>query len=117
MSAHKIQFKPVQVIILTLIVMISTIGLANTVVLMIKNRHYEDEKNVLGTEDTKNNQLVFWQDFLLKNPNYLPGWIELYKLQVKNNNYTEAIYSFGKIKTLAPNLNIEDLEDLLQKKQ
>jgi hypothetical protein len=31
---------------------------------------------VLGTE-TKNKETIFWQDFLVKNPNYVPGWIEI----------------------------------------
>lgn len=31
---------------------------------------------VLGTE-TQNSEAVFWQDFLTKNPNYIPGWIEI----------------------------------------
>jgi hypothetical protein len=31
---------------------------------------------VLGTETQINNDQIFWQDFLSKNPNYIPGWIE-----------------------------------------
>ncbi|HKB88136.1 MAG TPA: hypothetical protein VKC53_00655 [Patescibacteria group bacterium] len=30
---------------------------------------------VLGTE-TDNSEEVFWNDFLNKNPSYIPGWIE-----------------------------------------
>ena len=31
---------------------------------------------VLGAE-TQNNKEVFWQDFLSKHPDYVPGWIEI----------------------------------------
>lgn len=33
------------------------------------------ETKVLGAE-TENKEELFWQDFLSKNPNYIPGWIE-----------------------------------------
>ena len=35
---------------------------------------------VLGAE-TENKEEVFWQDFLTKNPNYIPGWIETGRLE------------------------------------
>ncbi|HUC95317.1 MAG TPA: hypothetical protein VMR19_04965 [Candidatus Saccharimonadales bacterium] len=31
---------------------------------------------ILGTETQTNNDQKFWQDFLSKNPNYIPGLIE-----------------------------------------
>lgn len=40
-------------------------------------------RKVLGTEtsnpDTKSvsDETKFWEDFLVKNPNYIPGWIEI----------------------------------------
>lgn len=34
---------------------------------------------VLGAE-TQNKTEVFWNDFLSKNPSYIPGWIELGRL-------------------------------------
>lgn len=30
---------------------------------------------VLGAS-TENNDITFWQEFLTKNPSYIPGWIE-----------------------------------------
>jgi hypothetical protein len=33
------------------------------------------EVKVLGVE-TQNKEEIFWQDFLSKNPDYVPGWIE-----------------------------------------
>jgi hypothetical protein len=45
---------------------------------------------VLGAE-TQNKEDVFWQDFLNKNPDYIPGWIEtgrLDKAREIDPNYT-----------------------------
>ena len=32
---------------------------------------------VLGEETQINGDQQFWRDFLIKNPNYIPGWIEV----------------------------------------
>ena len=112
MTAQKIKPKLTQSIILALVLIITTIGLANTFILTIKSKQSINEKSVLGTTTETNSRRVFWQDFLSKQPNYLPGWIELYKLEIENNNYEDAIKSFEKIKTLAPNLETKDLENL-----
>ena len=43
-------------------------------------------KNVLGSETQINSQTIsleernFWQEFLEKNPDYIPGWIEIGRL-------------------------------------
>lgn len=42
----------------------------------ISNHLALKETKVLGTE-TENKEEVFWQDFLNKNPDYVPGWIEI----------------------------------------
>ena len=38
---------------------------------------YQATKKVLGTETKVNPVSKFWQDFLSKNPNYVPGWMEI----------------------------------------
>lgn len=39
---------------------------------------YLKPNRVLGAEvEETNNAEVFWEDFLLRNPNYIPGWIEM----------------------------------------
>lgn len=35
------------------------------------------EKKVLGAGSQNNVELEFWEDFLLENPNYIPGWVEI----------------------------------------
>ena len=34
-------------------------------------------KKVLGAEAQGDSRERFWQNFLVKNPNYIPGWIEI----------------------------------------
>ena len=38
---------------------------------------YLSPKKVLGAETQVISDETFWQDFLTKNPNYIPGWLEL----------------------------------------
>jgi len=38
---------------------------------------------VLGAE-TQNKEDVFWQDFLSKHPDYIPGWIEIGRIDKAN---------------------------------
>ncbi len=40
------------------------------------------KKEVLGLETQIQSDDKFWNDFLIKNPNYLPGWVELGKADV-----------------------------------
>ncbi len=54
------------------------------VITLLNLQKYLDEKEVLGasTEEISlikpsSNDVLFWRDFLAKNPNYIPGWIEL----------------------------------------
>lgn len=42
----------------------------------ISNHLTPKETKVLGSE-TENKEEVFWQGFLNKNPDYIPGWIEI----------------------------------------
>jgi regulatory protein YycI of two-component signal transduction system YycFG len=41
------------------------------------------QTKVLGAE-TQNNEEIFWQDFLSKHPDYIPGWIEMGKADKAN---------------------------------
>lgn len=47
--------------------------------LNINNYSKPKQVKVLGTE-TVNKEEIFWQDFLNKNPDYIPGWIETGKM-------------------------------------
>lgn len=38
---------------------------------------YQSPKKILGTESQVNSDDKFWEEFLNKNPDYIPGWIEI----------------------------------------
>jgi len=38
---------------------------------------WQSPKKVLGAESQANSNDKFWEEFLEKNPNYIPGWLEI----------------------------------------
>lgn len=40
-------------------------------------KNYLAPKKVLGAEVRVDTTEIFWQEFLNKNPDYIPGWIEI----------------------------------------
>ena len=38
---------------------------------------YQSPKKVLGAESQVDYDNKFWEEFLVKNPDYIPGWIEI----------------------------------------
>lgn len=71
---------------------VATVTLLLLSALNIEN--YLTPKKVLGIEtETGNKQVKFWEDFLSKNPNYIPGWTELGRLD--------------KVKQIDPNFLLE----------
>jgi hypothetical protein len=38
---------------------------------------FKPKENVLGVETQENTDQEFWEDFLTKHPNYIPGWVEI----------------------------------------
>lgn len=83
---------------------------------------FKQNQKVLGVETEKTNEEPifqtdenFWTDFLIQNPNYFEGWIELAKLDIDSGKTDLAIYSYTKAKQLNPNSpKIKELEGLLR---
>jgi hypothetical protein len=42
--------------------------------------NYQSPKKVLAAETQVSSNDKFWQVFLTKNPNYIPGWIEIERI-------------------------------------
>jgi hypothetical protein len=61
-------------IIVELFIFIAIISVLFMTSLNIKN--YLTPKKVLGANIQVDRSQNFWQDFLVRNPNYIPGWIE-----------------------------------------
>jgi hypothetical protein len=60
---------------------------------------------VLGTETEIqiNPAQTFWEQFLAKNPNYFPGWIELSKIDEKNGNHPKSDEDLNHARSINPN--------------
>ena len=56
-----------------------------------------DAKTVLSFEKS------FWQAFLKKNPSYLPGWLELAKIEVQLEDIDNAKEALNKAREIDPN--------------
>ncbi len=69
-------------------------------------------KNVLGvkietnTKTALSDERFFWQNFLEENPTYLPGWLELAKIEVQLENVESARYALEMAKSIDPNSNV-----------
>jgi len=70
MSAKKVNEAAIEVLIFTSIIFVLLLTFVN-----IKN--YLTPKKVLGAETQVDLRQDFWNNFLSQNPNYIPGWIEL----------------------------------------
>ena len=70
MFAKKVNQAARQLLMFTAIIFILLLASANI-------GSYLTPKKVLGAETQVNLEEKFWQEFLDKNPNYIPGWIEI----------------------------------------
>jgi hypothetical protein len=70
MSAKKVNKIAKELFIYVFLLLILLITSVN-----INNYLKSKDTKVLGSE-TQNKEVVFWQNFLTKNPTYVPGWIE-----------------------------------------
>ncbi len=79
-----------------------------------------DEESVLGvrieieTKTSLEQGKIFWENFLVENPSYLQGWLELAKIEVQLENFDAARSAFSKAKTINPNSElIKNAESVL----
>lgn len=79
-----------------------------------------DEESVLGvrieseTKTSLEQGKIFWENFLVENPSYLQGWLELAKIEVQLENFEAARSAFSKAKTINPNSElIKNAESVL----
>jgi hypothetical protein len=75
-----------------LLIIVSSLFLLLLAAINIDN--YYAPKKVLGVETKVNSDEKFWQDFLIKNPNYVQGWIEIGKVdrakQIDPNHFQNS---------------------------
>lgn len=83
MQKHKVNSSKQYVLLMFYVFVILALSFIN-----IKNTL--SEKKVLGAETQEGVEVKFWDDFLDKNPHYIPGWIELNRpdqVKIINPNY------------------------------
>ncbi|HET7099489.1 MAG TPA: hypothetical protein VFI61_04635 [Patescibacteria group bacterium] len=74
MSAKKVNRSAKEVFIYVLFLFILLLTVINI------NTFLQPKTTVLGAETESTTGEDFWKDFLLLHPNYIPGWIELGKM-------------------------------------
>lgn len=74
MSAQKVNKSAKEVfiyVVFLFILLLTAINISNFL---------QPQKKVLGITSQENTDEEFWREFLEKHPNYIPGWIELKRL-------------------------------------
>lgn len=60
-------------------------------------------------------EIAFWQDLVGKYPNYLDGWVELAKMEIKAGNPSSALPYLDKAREIDPNSGeVKQLETALR---
>ncbi len=90
-------------IILLAAVLIILLTLLN---LQLLSKYKAEEKDVLGAT-ARSEQKTFWVNLLNNEPEYLPGWIELTKLEKESGNLKSFNESLNKALEIDPNLQID----------
>ncbi len=70
MSAKRVNKVAIELLVFVSALLVLILTAAN-----IEN--YQTPKKVLAAETQVNQNDSFWQDFLTKNPNYIPRWIDI----------------------------------------
>lgn len=92
----KIFFIPVAVIFLLLLATFNLQSYLKT----------EDEGLVLGDTASLNEESVFWKEFLISDPNYIPGWEEYAKINHKLGNREVVEAALKRIEEIDPNYEV-----------
>ena len=64
---------------------------------------------ILGINIQREEEISYWKDLLSENPDYLPGWVELAKLQKEKGDLEGFEIAFDNIRNIDPNSELLDL--------
>lgn len=94
----------------SLIYLLSVAGILVSLILINFNiKTYLNQKKVLAAatfeEETieLKKEAFFWESFLSQNPTYLPGWLELSKIEYQLGNKDYALGALNTAKAINPN--------------
>lgn len=92
-------------------------------VLLISAFNFENfltNQKVLGAQSGSSEQellleqKIFWEDFIVENPTYLDGWIELTKINLKLEDIESAKFSLKMAEEINPNsIKVKELRTLI----
>ncbi len=90
--------------------LLSALGILVSLILISLNiKAYLSQKRVLAaeTQDEEISQLKkeasFWEGFLSQNPTYLPGWLELSKIEYELGDEDYALGALNTARAINPN--------------
>jgi hypothetical protein len=76
---------------------------------IINFKHYFSNSKVLGAQTEVKSNLInetYWREFLIQNPTYFDGWIELTKTEIESNNKDAANKALFTAEKIDPNSDI-----------
>lgn len=76
-NSNRTQTKEIKVRSASLEILIITVTLFVILLTIINIENCLTPKKVLGAETKTDSDQQFWSDFLTKNPEYVPGWYEV----------------------------------------
>lgn len=93
-----------------LLYLATAVGLLVSLTLISFNINaYLNQKKVLAAETQQGeaaqlkSEASFWESFLAQNPTYLPGWLELSKIEYELGNKDYAVGALNTAKAINPN--------------
>lgn len=66
------------------------------------------KSNVLGVNIQRDEEIGYWKDLLSENPDYLPGWVELAKLEKEKGDIEGFEITVDNVKAIDPNSEFLD---------
>lgn len=71
-----------------------------------RSRAQNPVESITLKKESPQKEIAFWKGFLNENPDYFPGWVELAKIQLEQNNTSGYNYAIYKGKEINPNTNL-----------
>lgn len=84
------------------VITLATLSITNLNKFFSGQKKISQQEVFANTESTLDER-KFWEDFLENSPDYLPGIIELIKIEVREGNKENAVKLLEKAKSIDPN--------------
>ena len=107
--------KAVHILVFCAILIVAALSVFNLAIFSSSNQKgVLSLKTVLDSNQVLLQEKLFWEAFLINNPTYFSGWIELVKIEVQLENVESAKNALQKARGINPNSDeIKKLDELL----